>query len=503
MASDSVAVTSNDELHRDVIPTESIERRLRERELAPRWTGQPPPGFSAVVTDSREVASGVLFCALRGTAFDGHDFVGRAATAGAIAALVEETTPGVGIPQLVVADSRAAVAHMASLLHGDPSLSLSLVGITGTNGKTTTALITRHVLADMGPAAVVGTLGWFGTNGVRHPGHLTTPDPFDLMSTLGRLRTSGARYVAMEVSSHALEQRRVAGIEFDAAVFTNLTREHLDFHPDMAAYRTAKLRLTEQVAPDGTCVVNADDPAWEDGQFGGRRVAWYGLSARADVRAEEIRYTASGSEWVLSTPEGTWPVSLPLLGDFNVHNALAALAAARALGIDPGDAAARLADAPQVPGRMEALSRRPVLVLRDYMHTPDAYTRVLDALRELTTGRLFIVFGCGGDRDRGKRPLMGRIAGELADLAVITTDNPRTEDPVDICHDIVEDMPTGSYRVILDREEAIHFTLGEASPGDVVLLAGKGHETYQDIAGERVPFDEAAVVASWIDRGAE
>lgn len=495
-SSDRAGRIENVESNPDVIQRTTLESRLQARGLAPRWEGEPPPGFADVVTDSREAGPGVLFCALRGTEFDGHDYVARAAAAGAAAALVEEAIPDTDIPQLVVSDSRVATAHVASLLHGDPGSRLSLVGVTGTNGKTTTALITRHILAGEAPAAAVGTLGWFDTEGSRHAGRLTTPDPLDLMATLSGLVDAGARFVAMEVSSHALDQRRVAGLEFDIGIFTNLTREHLDYHPDLAAYREAKLRLSGHVRQDGTCAINGDDPAWAGEAYGGRKVVRYGLGASSEVRAVHVRHTVSGSEWELQTPEGSWPVRLPLLGEFNVYNALAAVAAARGLGMDVAAAATRLETAPQIPGRMEVLSSRPTLVLRDYMHTPDAYTRVLQALRELTSDRLFIVFGCGGDRDRGKRPIMGRIAANLTDLAIITTDNPRSEDPIDICRDITEGMDPGSYEVILDREEAIDFTLREARPGDVVLLAGKGHETYQDVAGEHISFDEAAIVAA-------
>jgi UDP-N-acetylmuramoyl-L-alanyl-D-glutamate--2,6-diaminopimelate ligase len=440
------------------------------------------------------VRPGVLFCALRGTEFDGHQFVARAAAAGAVAALVDEAQEETGLPQLIVSDTRAATAHAASLLYGDPAADLSLVGVTGTNGKTTTALILRHLLAAEAPSAAIGTLGTFDAAGERRAGRLTTPDPLDLMATLRELRDEGTRFVTMEVSSHALDQRRVAGLSFEAAVFTNLTHEHLDYHPDLESYREAKLRLAEQVVPEGTCAVNADDPAWDGQSFAGRRVVRYGLGASADVRATRVRHTPAGSDWQLETPEGNWQVRLPLLAEFNVHNALAALVASRALGVDSELAVDRLSTAPQVPGRMEVLADGPVLVLRDYMHTPDAYTQVLKTLAGLADGRLYIVFGCGGDRDRAKRPVMGQIAARHADLAVITTDNPRSEDPAAICADITRGMPAGSFRVILDREEAIEFTLRKAEPGDVVLLAGKGHETYQDIAGERTPFDEAAIV---------
>jgi len=477
----------DEETNPGVIQRQDLESRLQARGLDPRWEGSPPSRFSDVVSDSREVRPGVLFCALRGTAFDGHQFVARAAAAGAAAALVEEPLAEVDIPQLVVSDTRAAFAHVAALLAGDPASRLSLTGITGTNGKTTTSLILRHLLTGKAPAAAVGTLGWFDRNGDRHGGRLTTPDPRDLMQTFRELADDGTRFVAMEVSSHALDQRRVAALTFDAAVFTNLTHEHLDYHSDLAAYRTAKLLLARQVAPGGTCAVNADDPAWADGDFAGRTVLRYGLGPAAAVRAVRVRHTAGGSEWGLETPWGEWPVRLPLLGEFNVHNALGAVAAACSLGVDPRLAAERLATAPQVPGRMEKLADHPVLVLRDYMHTPDAYERVLGTLGSLAEGRLYVVFGCGGDRDRAKRPVMGEIAARLTDLAILTTDNPRSEDPADICADISQGMPEGSYQVI--------------RPGDVVLLAGKGHETYQDIAGQRIPFDEAGIVASLTSRG--
>ena len=479
-----------------VIQRQDLEERLRTRGLTPRWEGTPPAEFSGLVTDSREVRPGVLFCALSGTAFDGHEFVARAAAAGAAAALVERRLAEVELPQLVVRDSRAAVVHLAALLSGDPAARLSLVGITGTNGKTTTSLILRHLLAGIAPAAAVGTLGWFDRSGERHEGRLTTPDPQDLMETFRQLVAEGTRFVAMEVSSHALDQRRVAGLSFDAAVFTNLTHEHLDYHPDLAEYRAAKLRLAEQVSPDGACAVNADDPAWSGHDFSGRRVLRYGFGAEADVRATGVRHTGRGSEWRLETPWGQGAVQLPLLGEFNVHNALGAATAACSLGLDPEVAAERLSTAPQVPGRMERLAERPALVLRDYMHTPDAYERVLGTLASLAPGKLYVVFGCGGDRDRAKRPAMGTIAARLTDLAVLTTDNPRSEDPAHICRDIAAGMPEGSYRVILDREEAIDHVLDIARPGDVILLAGKGHETYQDMGGERIPFDEAAIVAA-------
>jgi UDP-N-acetylmuramoyl-L-alanyl-D-glutamate--2,6-diaminopimelate ligase len=483
----------------DVISSEKIGERLRARGLAPSWVGEPPAEFTRIIVDSRSVASGDLFCAIRGTVADGHEFVDRAAAAGAAAALVEVPVAA-GIPQAVVSDTRSAAAHLASLQYGDPGLSLRLAGVTGTNGKTTTVLVLRHLLQRLAPAVALGTLGMVDPSGERRPGRLTTPGPLELMDDLATAGSLGARLLAMEVSSHALVQRRVDALDFECAVFTNLTREHLDYHRDMEAYREAKLMLVDRVATDGTCVVNADDPVWRGADCGGRRVVHYGLSPDADVRAEAVEFSGTGSRWIISTPGETHEVRLPLLGEFNVLNALGAAAAALELGLDAGQVAHGLTDSPQVPGRMEILARRPGLVLRDYAHTPDALTRVLETVAPLVKGRLRVVFGCGGDRDRGKRPLMGRIAAAATDgSAILTADNPRSEDPRRIIEDIVGDLPPESYRVIVDRREAIAVALGEMVPGDAVLLAGKGHETYQEIRGERQPFDEKAIVLELLD----
>lgn len=483
-----------------VIRRTSVEDRLSARGVPVSWEGEPPAEFAGLAVDSRSVVPGDLFCAIRGTQLDGHDFLDRAAAAGATAALVERPVPDVSLPLGVVSDTRIAAAHVASLQRGDPAVGLRLlVGVTGTNGKTTTVLVLRHLLGLFGPAAGLGTLGLFEPSGTRRPGHLTTPGPVELMEDLVLARRLGAESVAMEVSSHALAQRRVEALTFDGAVFTNLTREHLDYHPDMRGYREAKLQLADRVTPSGVCVVNAEDPAWEGQSFAGRRVVTFGVSRTAHVRAEDVFLHETGSRWSLAAGGSRFDVDLPLVGDFNVLNALGAVTAALELGLTADALAARLATVPQVPGRMEVLARHPRLVLRDYAHTPDAYSRVLATLRRMVRGRLLIVFGCGGDRDRGKRPLMGRIAAELCDALIITTDNPRTEDPARIASDIVTGLPERSYRLVPDREEAIEIALSETGPGDAVLLAGKGHETYQDIEGVRVPFDEAGIVARWID----
>ncbi len=465
-----------------------------ERGLDGSWLGAPPSGFESLRLDSRMVRPGDLFCAVKGVRHDGHDFLGRAAAAGATAALVERVPGTPGLPCLVVPDTRAAAAHLAFLFAGDPASGLHVVGITGTNGKTTTAILARHLLASLGPSAALGTLGVIRSDGTTEPGLLTTPDPLELAVRLADLAASGTRYVSMEVSSHALDQHRVDALSFACVAFTNLTRDHLDYHADMASYRDAKLRLLSLLAPDGAVVLNADDPAWDGVETGGRRSLRYGTGRVGEVRAERVRYEPGGSFWDLVAEDERAPVHLPLLGSFNVANALGASAVARAAGLSTRAIADALSEAPQVPGRMEVILRDPALVVRDYAHTPDALARALEALRPTVRGRLIVVFGCGGDRDPGKRPLMGRIAVSSADHAIVTSDNPRTEDPERIVREIVDGLEPGAWETVVDRRQAIGRALSIAGADDVVLLAGKGHETYQEIHGRRQPFDEAHVV---------
>ena len=482
------------------VSSEEVRQRLVEAGLQPRWRGRAPASFDDLTDDSRRVTSGALFCAVEGTRADGHEHVGEAREAGASAAVVKRELPDVDLPQLVVTDDRAAVAHLASLFHGDPARSLSLTGVTGTNGKTTTVWLVRHLLAERGGAAALGTLGLVDAGGRRTPGRLTTPGPVELAGALADLAERGVRHVALEVSSHALDQRRVDGLEFENVVFTNLSREHMEYHADMAAYRRAKVRAVELLRDGGGCLVNRDEEAWRDLDPGrGERVT-YGLAGDADVRAADLREASGGSRFRLSSPWGGAEVRLPLPGTFNVHNALAAATAGLREGLAPEEVAGRLASVPQIPGRMEVLRRSPALVVRDYAHTPAALGRVLATLRP-EAGRLLVVFGCGGDRDRGKRPLMGRAAEDGADLALVTTDNPRSEDPARIAREVVAEMDPASYEIVLDRREAIARALELARPGDVVLLAGKGHETYQAVGDEKLPFDEPAIVAELTARG--
>ncbi|HEY3258223.1 MAG TPA: UDP-N-acetylmuramoyl-L-alanyl-D-glutamate--2,6-diaminopimelate ligase, partial [Gemmatimonadaceae bacterium] len=423
------------------------------------------------------------------------DYLDRAEKQGASAAIVEDPRR-TGLPVIIVREGRKAAAIAASAAFGNPSRKLRMIGITGTNGKSTTAGILRHLLDDDGArSASIGTLGvLLGTEGEAVPGgaELTTPGPVELQRILRELVNRGARWVAMEVSSHSLDQKRIDGLEFDAAVFTNLTRDHLDYHGTMESYFAAKATLMLYVKPEGYAAINADDPAWEN-LPGNRRRILFGVSPRSDVRASGVRFSQAGSEWTVHYRDESFPVCLPLIGDVNVHNALGAIAVGVTLGMPLAKLASRLSDLPQVPGRLEVVSQSPT-VLRDYAHTPDALARALAAIRPFVSGRLILVFGCGGDRDRGKRPQMGAAAEQGADVVIVTSDNPRTEDPEQILDDIEEGMTPGRHERIEDRHDAIARALEHAKPDDVVLLAGKGHETYQIRGTTKEPFDETEIV---------
>ena len=476
---------------------ETLRQRLLGAGLLVRWPeGAVPPELASVTTDSRRASPGALFAAYRGTVSDGHDVLAAAVRGGAAAALVEREVPEVAVPQIVVSDGRLAAGVAAALLHGDPVSGLDLLAVTGTNGKTTTVALLRHLFGQDAPAGSVGTLGAIDGDGRVLPGTgtLTTPGPVELQAALAALRGAGVRTVAMEVSSHSLDQDRVAGLAFRAAVFTNLTRDHLDYHGDEASYLAAKLKLVRYLVPEGVVAYQVTDPAWASLGGFARRVT-FGVGVAADVSADRVEGDASGMRFTLAVQGRAFPVALPLLGRFNVENAIGAAAAAVALGRDPERVAALLTEAPQVPGRMERLTATPCVVLRDYAHTPDALERALAALRPLTQGRLVVVFGCGGDRDRGKRPQMGAIVARDADLPVVTSDNPRTEDPERILDEIEAGMGAAPHLRIGDRRKAIARALTLARPDDTILLAGKGHEDYQVLGTERVPFDEKVVVA--------
>jgi UDP-N-acetylmuramoyl-L-alanyl-D-glutamate--2,6-diaminopimelate ligase len=478
------------------IPTNRITSALADAGLLVEVRGSLPESVTSVEDDSRSVAAGSLFVAVKGTDRDGHDFLERARAAGATMAVVEDGARST-VPSIVIRDGRRAAAIAAAAAYDWPARQLQLIGITGTNGKTTTAHILRHLLdSPKARAASIGTVGVLvGSEGrelVDDPG-LTTPGPVQLHRLLRTLVDAGVGHVAMEVSSHALQQQRVGGVGFDAVVFTNLSRDHLDYHRTMEAYRDAKARLIDYLVPHGTLVTNHDDPAWRSLSTERRRVSFSTRVPTAEVNAQQIEYTPRGSRWTLVMASDRRPVDLPLIGDFNVSNALAAASAAYAIGRSIELIADRLANVPQVPGRLEVVHEHPT-VLRDYAHTPDALERALHAVRPFARRRLIVVFGAGGDRDRGKRPQMGAIAERLADHAIVTSDNPRTEDPNAILDEIEAAMPGSNHERVEDRREAIARALGMAEPDDVVLLAGKGHETYQIRGTEKLPFDEREIV---------
>jgi len=452
------------------------------------------PEITGLTADSRKVERGMLYCAVHGSARDGHEFVAAARERGAAAALVEREQ-GVDVPQILVRDGRRAAAVAAEAWYDRPAAKLDLVAVTGTNGKTTSVTLLRHVLSALEPTGSIGTLGAFDPTGEPVPseaGNLTTPGPIDLQATLAALVARGARGATMEVSSHSLDQGRVEGLVFRAAVFTNLTRDHLDYHKTLEDYFRAKAKLVQYLAPDGLEVVNADDPAWLRLRREHRRVTFG--EREGDVTAARVTLDAAGARFDLVTPMGRAEVRLPLLGRFNVANALGVAACAWGLGVPVETIVERLTRAPQVPGRMERIAERPCTVLRDYAHTPDALERALETLRPLTKERLIVVFGAGGDRDRGKRAPMGTVAVRLADSAIVTSDNPRTEDPEKILDDVEVGMRAKPHTREVDRRRAIARALELARPGDTILLAGKGHETYQVIGTEKQPFDERAIV---------
>lgn len=479
---------------------------LREAGLLVSHAEALPHTVRDLVDDSRRVGDGAAFLAIKGAAQDGHAWLPNARRDGATLAIVEDANAAeaVGLPYLQVRDGRRAAALCAAAFHGWPARSLTLVGVTGTNGKTTTVGLLRHLLD--GPthrAASIGTLGvLLGSEGTPMTGGsgLTTPGPVELQRLLRALVNAGVSRVAMETSSHALDQRRVDGLTFAAAVFTNLTRDHLDYHGTMEEYRAAKLRLVGLLARDGVAVFNADDVAWKGVTHAPRTLTFGTHDASANVAARDVQFGATGSRFLLVTPTGAHPVALPLIGDFNIANALGAAAVALALGMPVKDIADALSHAPQVPGRLERLRTGPT-VLRDYAHTPDALDRALRAVRPFTretpeqASRLIVLFGCGGDRDRGKRPEMGRIAEALADVVIVTSDNPRTEDPERILDDIEAGMSRREHLRIVDRRDAIARALQMAGPHDVIVLAGKGHETYQIRGTTSYPFDESEIVA--------
>ena len=473
--------------------------------LVNRSIDQPEVTIADVTHDSRDAGPGVLFACRPGARTDGHDHAPGAVAAGSPALLVQRPLD-IDVPQIQADRVAAVLGPVAAAVHGHPAAELLLLGVTGTNGKTTTAYLLESILAAAGHTT--GLIGTVETRiaGKRIAGVRTTPEATDLQRLLRRMRDEGVTAGAMEVSSHGLALGRVGATTFRAAIFTNLTQDHLDFHADMEDYYAAKRSLFDPAyTPVG--VVNVDDAygarlaAEADRSVEIVRVSAAG-SMDADVRAAAVAADAGGSTFTAHLRGSTVSAGIRLPGLFNVANALGALAAAEAVGIDAEVAAAAIAGSPGVPGRMEPVAAgQPFTVLVDYAHTPDSLGNVLTSVRDVADGRIIVVIGCGGDRDAGKRPLMGRVAAELADVAIFTNDNPRSEDPQTILDAIVvgaEAVPDARWSVEPDRRAAIAMALSQAAAGDVVVVAGKGHERTQELADRIVEFDDRVVVRELI-----
>ncbi|MEF3310352.1 UDP-N-acetylmuramoyl-L-alanyl-D-glutamate--2,6-diaminopimelate ligase [Paenibacillus sp. GYB004] len=474
---------------------------------ASRLTGDADTVVTGIQTDSRKVRPGDLFLCIPGLVSDGHDFAAKAAEAGAAALIVERDVP-VQLPKLFVKDARYAMAVAASFYYGYPSREMKLIGVTGTNGKTTTTTLIESILRDNGyPTGLMGTISmkigdeWFEAE-------RTTQEALELQMNLRKMRDAGAQYAVMEVSSHALELGRVKGCKFRTALFTNLTQDHLDFHKTMEQYRAAKglffSRLGNEFAanPDDAvyAVLNADDDASD--YFASQtsaQVIRYGFGEDADVRATDIKMSPKGTRFTVSAFGETAEIQMRLVGKFNVYNALGAISSTLLEQIPLSSIANSLDRVSVVPGRMETVEGdHEFLVIVDYAHTPDGLENALATIREFCEGRILTVFGCGGDRDKTKRPAMGRIAARYSDYVFVTSDNPRSEPPQSILADIEPGITAAGlsrdrYELLADRREAIYKAVEMASPNDVVLIAGKGHESYQIVGGVQHHFDDRLV----------
>lgn len=460
----------------------------------------PPMPVAGVSCHSKQVRAGELFVAIRGKTHDGHEFLEEAVRRGACAVVVEQAPLArLPCPVVVVPDSRRALAVVASRFYGEPASRLRLIGVTGTNGKTTTAYLLKAILEAAGErTGLLGTVAY--EIGQRHlPSVNTTPGPLELQRLLSQMVEQGLSWCAMEVSSHALDQGRLEGIWFDAAIWTCLGSDHLDYHQTLERYAAAKRRIFSSLRPQGYAVINADDAYGRLllEEFAGRPAVSYGVEHPAMVSIRILSCSWEGMEVVIESPWGVIPVRSPLVGRHNALNIAAAASATLALGIPPAAIRQALSEFSQVPGRMERIPNEAgLLVVVDYAHTADALRLVLLSLRELVRGRLIVVFGCGGDRDRTKRPAMGQVASLLADEVILTSDNPRSEHPLDIIHQIKAGLVPGFQHahIVVDREQAITTALEMARADDGVLIAGKGHEARQVFDHITVPFSDREVV---------
>jgi UDP-N-acetylmuramoyl-L-alanyl-D-glutamate--2,6-diaminopimelate ligase len=472
------------------------------------WQGGRQAEVSALAYESNRVEPGSLFCTWKGKVKDGHTFVPDAVKRGAVAVVAERQLGDLKIPGIRVENGRRALGRMAANFYGNPSRQVRVVGVTGTNGKTSTAMLLQSLLEVGGlRSGLLGTVvndTGKGRVGAKH----TTPEALDLQQYLAEMRENGCRAAAMEVSSHALDQGRTEGVEFAGAIFTNLGRDHLDYHQTLEAYEEAKAQLFRGLGAGAFAVINAEDPVgirMVNRCAPGVRIIRYGVD-RGEVCTRDLKMGTGGSSFVLRTSEGEVAATLPWLGRFNVANALAAAAGALAAGVPVEKVAAGLGRAPAVPGRMERVAGpQEITVLIDYAHTEDAVRAALETLRPLTKGKLWIVLGAGGDRDKGKRPKMALAAASLADEVILTSDNPRSEDPKVILREMRSGVSSGSrVQVIESRSEAIRAVVLGAANGDVVLIAGKGHEEFQEIRGAKLPFsDRREAERAWAERGGE
>lgn len=451
--------------------------------------------------DSRTIRPGDVFVAVPGRSQDGHEFVAQAAQRGASAVVVERPVAACGVPQYVVPSSSAAFGLLCQAFAGNPATEMKVIGVTGTNGKTTTCMLIARILKVAGyNTALSSTLGTFDGDEYASS-DWTTPPADHLAQWFRRSLDNGCSHAVVEVSSHGLDQSRTAGIPFDAACVTNVRRDHLDYHGTIEAYRHAKGRLFEALRPGGIAVLNADDSASADylPRLSGP-VLTVGMQRTAEITGTLIEQFVSEQTFLLTAGSDTIPVRTRMIGSHHVYNCMTAAAVGLAFDLDLPTIVRAIESIEYVPGRLERIERgQPFGVFVDFAHTPDALTIGLQALREVARGKLICVFGAGGERDRGKRPLMGRAVEAAADIAVVTTDNPRSENPLAIIGEILGGLRgTGESITIPDREEAIYWALSKANPGDVVLIAGRGHESHQIIGGEQIPFDDREVAGRWL-----
>lgn len=460
-------------------------------------TISPDTEITHVCVDSRATQKGSLFVAVPGNRCDGGHYARQAVDRGAVCVVCQSELPP-DLPWVKVRDARLALSQLACRWYGHPSRQLTMLGVTGTNGKTTVTYLLRHILQRTGmKTGLIGTVqNIVGEQTL--PAQRTTPDALQIQQLLSAMTKNGCSHAVMEVSSHALDQHRAEGIDFAVGIFTNLTEDHLDYHGTMGCYCDAKAKLF-QMSRMGVC--NADDP-WTERLLAGASCpsVYYGIHNPAEVWAEDIFLHSRSVDFTVCTARTRTPVHLGVPGRFSVYNALGAIATCGELGIPPEECAAALATFPGVAGRMEVVPTpgKPYTLLIDYAHTPDALENVLKTVRGFAQNRVIAVFGCGGDREREKRPLMGRIAGKLADLTIITSDNPRTEEPMAIIRDILPGIAGAEDKYIVepDRRGAIALAMGRAAAGDVIVLCGKGHETYQEIGDKTIPMDEREIVRS-------